>query len=666
MTNYKEVVMRKARPLIWDQLESRLLRAATGLPWSDPTHLTLSFAPDGTAIAGDSSVLFQDLDAQFPSPTAWQDVIVSAFQTWAAQTNISIGLVADDGAPFGVAGPMQGNPGFGDIRIGARPMSPEVLAITVPPDPYLSGTLSGDMILNSSADLNPSNLFDVALHEAGLALGLEESTDPSSVMYPVINPNATLSPSDIQNIQALYGTRAPDPNDNSIATPTPMPQPVIYVGTTPLVAYGTLAQVSDTDFYSFQSPVLYAGPVTISLQTSGISFLQPQLEVFDQNHKLVGVAQSTSDLGDIVTVQLPAVDPFEQYYIEVTSSAMDVFGVGRYALSATFDGRSLVNPSSLPSILQGPYESLSADDLAGVLTDTSSLLFQSGLDDNSTFLTAKPLSSQLGYPAHTQYTVVSSLDSTNSVDYYRVQAPPASAGQPGVLTVSLAAMPINGVLPVASVYDANANPVSSKILLNGNGNYVIQATTLTPGATYYLKVSAAPPPSPAIGNFSLVATFGTVPAVVQTLAAGTLSASHLEDQYNLYIAETQLFQFVLSASTPGTSTNAQVSVEIYNSAGAVVYSLVGRVGDTVSGASVLLTPGVYQVTVSVTGASGSAVPSIAYQLTGGSLSDPIGPATSDPVEEPMYPCPGNPAVDCYCYPDGTYSTVPYDFSSSQS
>ena len=47
------------------------------------------------------------------------------------------------------------------------------------------------MILNSSADLNPGDLFDVALHEAGLALGLSESTDPNSVMYPVINPQAT-------------------------------------------------------------------------------------------------------------------------------------------------------------------------------------------------------------------------------------------------------------------------------------------------------------------------------------------------------------------------------------------------------------------------------------------------------------------------------------------
>ena len=52
--------MAKSRPLIVETLEDRIARAAIGLPWRDPTHLTLSFAPDGTSIAGDSSDLFQD------------------------------------------------------------------------------------------------------------------------------------------------------------------------------------------------------------------------------------------------------------------------------------------------------------------------------------------------------------------------------------------------------------------------------------------------------------------------------------------------------------------------------------------------------------------------------------------------------------------------------
>ncbi len=657
--------MAKSRPLIIEYLEGRIVRAAIGLPWRDPLHLTLSFAPDGTSIAGASSTLFQDLDAQFPSTAAWQDEIVRAFQTWAAETNLSVGLVADQGAAFGTAGLMQGDPRFGDIRIGARPLSPEVMAITVPPDPYMSGTLSGDMVLNSSADLNPSDLFDVALHEAGLALGLGESGDPESVMYPVINPQAALSATDIQNIQALYGSRAPDPNDNTIAAATPIGQPAVYAGTTPLVAYGDLATPTDTDFYSVQPPQLYSGPVTIGLQTSGISFLQPEVQVFDQNFKLLGEAQSSSELGDVVTVQLPNIQPFKRYYIEVDSPATDVFATGRYALSVTYDGLSVVQPTSLPPILRGPYDSLSAGSLAGLLSGAGNVLFQNGLlNANDTFLTAEPLSSQPGYPASTQYDVVASLDGDTDGDFYRIQAPEALAGGTDVLTVSLAQMPINDVLPVVSVYDANANPVGALVLLNGNGSYVVQASGLAPGGTYYLEVSAGPAPSSAAGNYSLAASFGLAPADVQTFVAGTLSASELEDEYTLYVAESQLFQFVLSTSADGTSTSTDVSMQIYDSTGALVFSLVGRVGETVSGASILLKPGAYRVSVSVIDSSGTAPPSIAYQVSGGSLSDPIGPASSDPVDEPMYPCPGDSAVNCYCYPDGSYSTVPYEFSTS--
>ena len=307
----------------------------------------------------------------------------------------------------------------------------------------------------------------------------------------------------------------------------------------------------------------------------------------------------------------------------------------------------------------------SAGDLAGLLSDVTNLLFQNNiLDPNNTFLTAEPLSSQPGYPTSSQYNVVASLNSVFPADFYRIQAPQATNGPTDVLTVSLAQMPVNGVLPIASVYDQNANPVSSQILLNGNGSYVIQATGLTPGETYYLEVSPAPAPATAVGNFSASASFGLPQANVQTFVAGTLSASELEDEYNLYVAQSQLFQFVLATSASGSSTNTQVSMQIVDSTGTVVFSLSGSLGATVSGASILLTPGAYQVTISVVNSNGTQVPSIAYQVSGGSISDPIGVGSKDPIEEPLYPCPGNPGVNCYCYPNGQYSTVPYEFSST--
>ncbi|HZW30889.1 MAG TPA: matrixin family metalloprotease [Isosphaeraceae bacterium] len=658
--------MAKFRPLVVEHLEARTAPAVFSLPWRDPTHLTLSFAPDGTEIAGQPSDLFQTLDSQFPTPASWQSLIVQAFQTWAVNTNVSVGLVSDSGAPFGVAGLTQGDPRFGDIRIGARPMASDVMAITVPPDPYFSATLSGDLILNSSANLNPDNLFSVVLHEAGLALGLGESTDPSSAMYSYDNPNATLSPGDVQNIQALYGTPAPDPNgsDHSFATATPMSEPPLYIGLTPLVAYGDRTSLSDTNVFSFQPVPLYTGSVTIELQTSGISFLQPSLEVYDQNFHLLGQAQSTSVLGDVVTVHLPNVDFLQHYYIEVGSPAQDVFGMGRYALSVTFDGLTLVNPASLPDILRGPYDSLSAGDIAGLLINPFGVLFNSELDTNGTFLTAEPLQSQPGYPANSQYDTVASLSALFGTEFYKVQAPPAPAGTPEVLTVSLTALPVNGIVPIVALFDANADPVSADILLNGNGTYLLQATGLNPGATYYLRVTAAPPPARAVGNYALVADFGGVPADTQSFVDGTLSQGNPEDEYSLYVAQSQLFQFVLSSGADtACDDDAQVLLEIWNSSGQLVFSLFGPAGQTVSGASVLLTPGQYQVSFSIVNASGAAPP-IGYRLWGANLSDPIGPASSDPTTEPMYPCPNDPSVYCYCYPDGTYGTTPYEYSPS--
>ena len=545
-------------------------------------------------------------------------------------------------------------------------MATDVMSITVPPDPYYSGTLSGDMILNSAADLNPGDLYDVALHEAGLALGLSENDDPDSVMYPVINPQASLSPGDIASIQALYGSPAPDPNgsDGTFATATPMSTPPLYIGTTPLVAYGDRTSLSDVNVFSVHPPLLYSGPVTFQLQTSGISFMQPRLEVYDQNFNLLGEAQSSSVLGDVISVQLANVNPFERYYIQVDSPEQNVFGMGRYALSVTFDGRSLVNPAALPSILSGPYESLSAGNIAALLADPLDVLFNSDLHTNDTFLTAEPLQTVSGYPANSLYEAEASLAGPFAAEIYRIQAPQAPAGQSDVLAVSLTAMPVNGIVPVVSLYNAGTALVPAQVLLNGNGTYLVQATGLSPGATYYLRVSAAPSPAGNVGNYALVADFAGVPAQIQTFAGGTLGPSDPQDEYTLYVAQTQLFQFVLSSSTVGMATGVQVVLEIYDSTGQLVFTLVGQVGETVSGAGVLLDPGQYSVQFSVVNTKGAVLPTISFSLNGATLSDPIGPSTTDPTDEPMYPCPGDPSVNCYCYPNGTYSTTPYQFTQS--
>ena len=119
--------------------------------------------------------------------------------------------------------------------------------------------------------------------------------------------------------------------------------------------------------------------MTIQLQTSGISFLQPRVAGLQSELQAAGRGPVHERSGDVVTVHLPSVNPFQHVLYRGRQPATDVFGIGRYALSVTYDNRSLVNPASLPAILRGPYDSLSAGDLAGLLSGADDVLFQNNL-----------------------------------------------------------------------------------------------------------------------------------------------------------------------------------------------------------------------------------------------------------------------------------------------
>ncbi|MCG8648463.1 MAG: matrixin family metalloprotease, partial [Pirellulales bacterium] len=294
--------MRQNRTLICERLEVRQVLAGFGTAWPNPRSLTVSFPTDQAQIGAYNNALRYVFD-QVTDRLQWQEAALRAFQTWAVETNLNLGLVVDRGDHFGTVGLSQGDPRFGDFRIGAFPQQ-GVLANALPYQ-VLAGTWSGDVLLNtqvnyfladwqsdSTIDVPDPNekgpaveLFSVLLHEAGNALGLEDVDLPGAVMHlHYQGPQGELAQTDISAIRQLYGGPRQDiyePLDNgTLASATFIPAPSGFAGEVSLTVPGSLNDHDDVDHYRFE-PLAGQENVVVRLRASGISLLKSHLFVTD-------------------------------------------------------------------------------------------------------------------------------------------------------------------------------------------------------------------------------------------------------------------------------------------------------------------------------------------------------------------------------------------------
>jgi hypothetical protein len=603
--------------LLLEVLEDRCVPATFHNPWPDATHITLSFVPDGTDIGGQHSNLFQALNSIEPT-AVWQHDILRAFQTWASVANISVGLVSDDGSPMGTAGRAQSDPRFGDIRIAGGTYSSEVAAFTAPFD-VTAGTSSGDMRLNTSV-LNHTNydLYTVVLHEAGLAYGLPENLDTSSIMDTYyLGPRPGLGASDVTAIQSLYGLRRPDLYEGTAGNDTMANAARLQLlananGVLSIGLHADLTTASDADWYSFQAPTLTGG-LLINLQQAGISLITPRVTVYNSAGQIVASASSTDPLGGDLTIRVNNVMPLANYYVKVEGASGTVFDVGSYGLQIY----------SLPLLTNFTSNLLST---LGSATQSAVEL----LPLNSTFQTAWTANPLLATPSNqVDYSFRGTILTSGQAGYFLVQAPPASTGD-NVMTVMSWATAGSRLLPQVTVYDAQQNVVPSQVLVSEGGMIAVQVAGVTPGAGYYVKITGTGSGAASVGGYFVGIDFIAHAEQLTTIANSQLTAQAPTQQGQFNVPRSALFHFVLNANH---NNGTGVLMTITNSSGTIVGQIAATDGEIAS-MTLILGAGAYTISVTAFRPDGQPITPVNFQLLMEMLSNPVGPQPSDPSSSP--------------------------------
>ena len=114
--------------------------------WLASPYISFSFMPDGTDISGTPSCLFAHMNAVAPT-AVWQREYARALGSWAEVANINFHLVSDDGSPNETVGWVQGDPRFGDLRLGMQCPGTGLAWTNVPRSETYGSTNSSNNIL---------------------------------------------------------------------------------------------------------------------------------------------------------------------------------------------------------------------------------------------------------------------------------------------------------------------------------------------------------------------------------------------------------------------------------------------------------------------------------------------------------------------------------------
>ena len=338
--------------------------ASAAIPWLNLSELSYSFVPDGTPFADNTnyqSSLFAVL-ASTGSSEVWQAAFEQAFSEWLNPLAAHASEVNDEGQPFGSFGPTQGDSRFGDIRIGAVPLSNNVMAEAIPNSVISQGTWAGDILLNSNAQWHDlQQVLSVALHEIGHVLGVEHSSDPASPMY-FHGASAATKPTsnDISELRKLYaGVEVNGDSDggnealNSTWRERPkfrfdvtkaIPLPAILGTTVRYASAGALTATSNALVYQLEAvgEIDHAEYLNVVVNASQQDGLIADLAVYDHSGDPLPFRVLSNSNGT-KAIQVRDVEPNQSYYIAVTPVAGPArYQVGSFEIFAAYAQKALL------------------------------------------------------------------------------------------------------------------------------------------------------------------------------------------------------------------------------------------------------------------------------------------------------------------------------------
>jgi hypothetical protein len=257
--------------------------------------------------------------------------IERALREWEKHANLQLSPAGTAGAPRTIAIRFADG-AHGDAYVFDG--SGASLAHTFYPAPPNPEPIAGNMHFDAAENWRIGasvDLYSVALHEAGHALGLGHSDQPGAVRYPYYHQAYGLGTDDVAGIQALYGAReqavSPTPPPSGTTDLPPVPPPSAPSGPQPP------APASDKTPPSLR----IASPSRTNVATTAATLVVAGTASDDTGVVLVRWSSSTGQSGDAAgTANWSASVPLYVGTTVVTVRAYDAAGTSAWrALTVT-------------------------------------------------------------------------------------------------------------------------------------------------------------------------------------------------------------------------------------------------------------------------------------------------------------------------------------------